>query len=402
MQPFHWLIGASLLTQLFGLWQSPPRPTLPPVPAAVYHQRVCDVPAAGAAACQARVRTDAGNKPLTTVLPNGLGPAQLHAAYQTPTTAAGPAPTIAVITAYDDARIKADLDTYNATFGLPAFANCSATVTTGCFQKVSQRGDQWVPFWSNAGWSLETALDVETAHQTCQNCKLLLVEADSPSYLNLLTAVDTAVRLGATVVSGSWGGAEFATETNYDSHFNKPGVLFSFSAGDSGYGVSYPASSRYVTAIGGTSLHLNADNTWAGETAWSGTGSGCSLYEAKPAWQHDAGCAHRTTADVAAVADPATGLAVYSSANYAGTRGWFVVGGTSVGAPLVAGLYALAGAVPAGATGAQLPYTRATTANLHDITAGANGACAPAYLCTATTGYDGPTGLGTPAGLSAF
>ncbi len=368
---------------------------------AVHQKRVCNQPGKNAASCYMRVRTNAQNYATAGVLPAGYGPAQLHAAYGTPTTAADP-PTVAVVTAYDHPRIKSDLDVYNATFGLPAFPSCTSTVTTGCFFKVNQRGTTTGFPRTHAGWALETALDVETLHQTCQNCKLILVEATTSSYTNLMTAVDTAVRLGATIVSGSWGSTEFASQTKYDARFNKPGVAFVFAAGDSGYGVSYPASSPYVTAVGGTTLRLNADGTRASETVWANTGSGCSRYEPKPAWQTDTLCSNRTTTDVAALGDPATGAAIYSSVRYGGVKGWFKVGGTSLAAPLIAGIYALNGKVPADAVGGSLPYAQGNASNLYDITTGSNGSYASAYLCTGLLGYDGPTGLGVPSGITAF
>jgi subtilase family serine protease len=208
------------------------------------------------------------------------------------------------------------------------------------------------------------------------------------------------------VISNSYGGGEASTETSDDAHFNHPGVAITVSSGDSGYGVEYPAASRFVTAVGGTTLN-HASNTrgWT-ETAWSGSGSGCSAYEAKPAWQTDSGCARRTVADVSAVADPNTGVAVYdSNCNFIGQllgncfSGWGVVGGTSASAPIVGGVYALAGNASSVNYGS-FPYSHTTS--LFDVTSGNNGTCTPAYLCTAGAGYDGPTGLGTPNGTGAF
>jgi len=251
----------------------------------------------------------------------------------------------------------------------------------------------------NSGWSLEIALDVEAAHAMCQNCGILLVEANSASYTNLMSAVDRAVLLGAIVVSNSYGSSEFSGETTYDSHFNHPGVAFTVSSGDAGYGTEYPAASRYVTAVGGTSLFLNGDGSYNHETAWSGAGSGCSSYESKPTWQTDTGCAKRSVADVSAVADPNTGAAVYDTVRYGGQSGWFQVGGTSLAAPVVAAIYALSGNVPAGQTESSLPY--GSPINLNDVLTGNNGTCG-SYLCVARVGYDGPTGLGSPKGTGAF
>ena len=358
---------------------------------------VCPAPPSSSARCHAHVVTDKTGNPAVTTLPKGYGPIQFHTAYNLPATSANPA-TIAIVDAYDHPSIKADLDTYNSTFGLPYFPSCSASVTTGCFKKVNQRGGTAYPS-ANSGWALEIALDVETAHQTCQNCKLILVEADSSSYTNLMAAVDEARALGATVISNSYGSSEFAGETAYDSHFNHPGTAFTFSSGDNGYGASYPAASPYVTAVGGTSLALTGTNTRQSESVWSGAGSGCSAYEPKPVFQLDTGCSKRTIADVSADADPNTGAAVYDSVRYQGRRGWFQVGGTSLAAPLIAGVYALAGNLTASTPANAIPY--AATNNLYDIISGSNGACGT-YLCNGSSGYDGPSGLGSPVGPSAF
>jgi subtilase family serine protease len=202
-------------------------------------------------------------------------------------------------------------------------------------------------------------------------------------------------------VSNSWGGGEFSSETSpsYDGHFNRPGVPITVSSGDAGFGVEFPAASRYVTAVGGTTLNLRSDNTRLSETVWSDAGSGCSGYETKPAWQADTACARRAVADVSADADPATGASVYDSQGYQGRTGWFRVGGTSLSAPLIAGVYALAGNGASTVYGS-FPYSH--SASLFDVTSGSNGTCGGSYLCTASPGYDGPTGLGTPIGTGAF
>jgi subtilase family serine protease len=174
-------------------------------------------------------------------------------------------------------------------------------------------------------------------------------------------------------------------------------VPITASSGDGGYGVEFPAAANTVTAVGGTTLKLNSDNTYQSESAWSGSGSGCSAYVAKPSWQTDAGCAMRTVADVSADADPNTGAAVYDSVRYQGQQGWFQVGGTSLAAPLVASVYALAGN---GATiTGSYPYEH--TSALNEVSSGSNGSCGN-YLCTAGTGYDGPTGRGSPNGTGGF
>ncbi len=355
------------------------------------YRAVCPAPPIDSARCHAQVVTDKRGNPLATTSPTGYGPAQFHTAYGLGTTAPS-AQTIAIVDAYDDPTIESDLAVYNAQYGLPA-----CTTANGCFRKVDQNGGTKYPR-TDAGWALEIALDVETAHQICQNCKILLVEGKSSSLANLMAAVDRAAAIGATEISNSWGSNEFSAETAYDSHFNRPGIAITVASGDAGYGVEYPAASQYVTAVGGTTLSLNGDNTRAAETAWSGAGSGCSAYEPKPAWQSGAGCARRAVADVAADADPSTGASVYDSTPYQGQSGWFQVGGTSLAAPLVAGIYALAGNAASTRYGSY-PYSH--TASLFDVVSGSNGACGT-YLCTAGPGYDGPTGLGAPAGTGGF
>ena len=332
--------------------------------------------------------TNAAGSPLAASAPpaSALGPAQFAGAYSLPTSAPSSA-TIAIVDAYDNPNIESDLAAFDSYYGLPA-----CTTANGCFRKVNQVGGTSYPS-KNSGWGLEIALDVETAHEICQSCKILLVEAISPSYANLGAAENEAVALGASVVSNSWGGAESSTESSLDTYFNHPGVVITASAGDSGYGARYPAASPYVVAVGGTSLSLNADNSYKSETAWSGTGSGCSAYEAKPSSQAGYGCARRTIADVSADADPNSGAAVYDTYGYSG---WVQVGGTSLASPLIAAVYALSGNTSNGAA----PYANPTA--LHDVTSGSNGSCSPSYLCTAGVGYDGPTGLGSPNGLAAF
>jgi len=338
--------------------------------------------------------------------PQGYGPAQIRAAYGLTGLRSG-GRTVAIIDAYDDPNAESDLGTYRRAFGLPA-----CTSGTGCFRKVNQNGQRSPLPSGDPGWGEEISLDLDAVSAACPDCRILLVEADSPDTGPLMTAVDTAVRLGAAAVSMSFGGSEDRTILAADRHLYHPGVAITASSGDNGYGVSWPASSRYVTAVGGTTLRRTSSGRGWSETAWSGTGSGCSQYESKPAWQHDRGCARRTVADVSAVADPATGLAVYDTYNDCllaalcdgmlagglaqGLNGWAEVGGTSLSAPLVAAVYALSGRRHAART------AYATTTSLNDVRSGSNGSCGGSYLCTAKAGYDGPTGLGTPRGLLAF
>jgi subtilase family serine protease len=200
----------------------------------------------------------------------------------------------------------------------------------------------------------------------------------------------------------SWGANEFSSQTYHSYHFNPAGVTFVAATGDWGYGTLWPSANPKVVAAGGTTLELTPDGARASETAWEFGGSGCSKYEPKPARQSAiAGCAKRIISDVSAVADPNTGLAVYSSFNPYGT-GWFQVGGTSLSSPLIAAMTAVASPTTQAGVFNRL-YSAAGTPALFDVTAGANGSCAPiTYLCTAGPGYDGPTGLGAPTGVSAL
>jgi len=402
------ILGASAMAGSAG---GPPKvgDALPP-----HHDRdVCAAPGPGVAQCAAKVLTDAnGAAPLaTTSYTNGYGAGALQTAYGvvTASPAPGTGPTVAIVDAYDNPNAEADLAAYRAQFGL---GSCPSS--NGCFTKVNQTGGSAMPA-GNTGWGQEIDLDIEMVSAICPNCKILLVEATTNSFANLLAAEDYATSSShAGYVSNSWGGNEFSSETSstYDGHFNRPGIPITVSSGDSGYGVEYPAASRYVTAVGGTSLTLNANNTRATETAWSGAGSGCSAYESKPAWQTDTGCTRRTVADVAAVADPNTGVAVYDSYGSTGGNNWYVFGGTSVASPIVASVYALAGNGSSTNAGS-FPYSH-TASSLFDVTSGSNGRCtiggkgkpgstsSTAYLCTAGPGYDGPTGLGSPIGASGF
>ena len=334
--------------------------------------------------------------------PAGYGPSDLQSAYGLTSAAAsnGSGETIAIVDAYNDPNAEADLATYRSYYGLSA-----CTTANGCFKKVSQTGSTTSLPSSDTGWSEEISLDLDMASAVCPKCSILLVEAKSATMANLGTAVNEAVKLGAKYVSNSYGGSESSSDTSYDtSYFNHPGVAITVSAGDSGYGAEYPAASKYVTSVGGTALTKATSTTrgWT-ETVWKtssteGTGSGCSSYDAKPTWQTDTTCTKRMIADVSAVADPATGVSVYDS--YGITAGWYTFGGTSAAAPIIASVYALAGTPGSSDYPAQYPYKH--TSALNDVTSGNNGTCSTSYFCTARTGYDGPTGLGTPQGLAAF
>ncbi|PWI46173.1 S53 family peptidase [Streptomyces sp. ICBB 8177] len=398
-----WSVVASAALAVSGLAAAAPAGAAAATHAGPSWTRSCAAPSrAGVMACNAlrvtsvkeHVSAD-GVSPDAT--PSGYGPSDLRSAYNLPANG-GSGQTVAIVDAYDDPNAASDLATYRSQYGLPA-----CTTSNGCFEKVSQTGSTTSLPSADSGWAGEISLDLDMVSAIAPNAHIILVEAKSATTANLGTAVNEAVKLGAKFVSNSYGGSESSSDSTYDSeYYNHPGVAITASSGDDGYGVEYPAASKYVTAVGGTSLAKASNSRGWSESVWStssseGAGSGCSKDDAKPTWQKDTGCSKRTVADVSAVADPATGVAVYQTY---GASGWSVYGGTSVASPIIAAVYADAGAPSSGSTPASFPY--AHTSSLNDVTSGKTASCSPAYLCTAETGYDGPTGLGTPNGLTAF
>jgi hypothetical protein len=307
---------------------------------------------------------------------------------------------VAVVDAQDDPNAESDLAVYRSTNHLPA-----CTTSNGCFQKVNQLGQAGNYPSPDAGWAQEISIDLQMVSTICPLCHILLVEANSSGFGDLGTAEDEAVSLGAHVISNSWGNGEFDGETSYDTNWDHPGVDVTFSSGDGAYqgGVQYPSASPFVTSVGGTQLKPKSNTRGWKETAWvtnsntpptQGSGSGCSSYEPKPAWQTDPGCSNRTTSDVSAVA---ANVKFYDSQE----GGWLYGFGTSVSSPIIAGMYGLADNQPTYTVASSAAYS-APSADLYDITKGSEGTCSPAYLCQAGPGYDGPTGLGTPHGFGAF
>ncbi|MBS2029005.1 MAG: S53 family peptidase [Deltaproteobacteria bacterium] len=361
--------------------------------APVEHRALCGPAAPGQMRCHARLVTvDGGISPARTA--SGLTPADLQDAYALPVSL-GRGKTVAIVDAQDDPSAERDLNQYRVNFGIPG-----CTGSNGCFKKVNQRGQRGAYPSAEPGWAGEIALDLDMVSAACPNCHILLVEADSASMTDLGEAVNTAVRLGADAVSMSWGGAESSGDVAADAQFLvHPGVALVASAGDDGYGVEFPAASPHVTAVGGTSLahSTNArgwiESTW-GSASGAGTGSGCSTRQPKPAWQTDGQCHKRMVADVSAVADPSTGVAVFDGY---GSGGWIVVGGTSAASPLVAATLALTGH----STDA-LGFAYRNRNDFFDVASGKNGSCSSAssYFCHALGGYDGPTGMGTPNGTA--
>ena len=356
----------------------------------LHAKRVCAAATAGHAACFAKVLVNkAGAVPNATApLSTALSPAQVRAAYSLDGTS-GAGRTVAIVDAYGYPNLERDLSIYRAQYGLPA-----CTTANGCLKVMNQTGGTSLPR-TNVGWAQEQALDLDAVSATCPDCKIVMVQASTNSLANLATAVNQAARQpGVVAISNSYGGGDSAENSAY----NHPGIAITASTGDAGFkGGSYPASSAFVTAVGGTSLKMSG-TTRVSETAWSGAGSGCSTVITQPSFQTTAvtGCAKRAIADVSAAADPNTGgLSVYAPTN-AKNSSWSQFGGTSESAPIIASVYALAGSGLSNAT----PYSH--TASLHDITSGSNGTCTPTQWCNARAGWDGPTGLGTPNGTGAF
>jgi IPT/TIG domain/Subtilase family len=345
----------------------------------------------------------------------GLDPQDLRSAYKLPISG-GSTQTIALIDAFGYPGAESDLAAYRSRYGLPA-----CTKSNGCFEKVNEQGEQGNYPPAEPGWDGEAALDEDMASAACPECHILLVEGSGEFPADLGASVNTAAELGATEISNSYGYPERLTEfcgtegcSQFNADYSHPGVLILASAGDAGFDDTYfgeglqtefPAASPNVVAVGGTALHRDAASArgWK-EEVWNepglliGTGSGCTDSEAKPSWQTDTGCAHRTDDDIAAVAAVETGVSVRIEGQ------WEVYGGTSVSSPLLAGIEAHASATVR-SLGAQFFYENPSS--VFDVTEGFNwdprskaSECAPQeYLCNGELGYDGPTGVGTPAGV---
>ncbi len=304
----------------------------------------------------------------------GYGPAELRSAYGLDGSA-GQARLVALVDAFDDPSAESDLAVYRSQFGLPP-----CTTAGGCFRKLDARGGSRYPR-PDIAWSREISLDLDMLSAACPDCRIALVEADGAGIPELGVAVNTAASLPQVVAIGnSYGVAESAMETQWDGFYHHPGIAVTAASGDGGYGTGYPAASPHVTAVGGTTLRRDGSSRGWSEAPWTGASSGCSRFEPKPSWQHDPGCARRTIADVSAVADPATGVAMYDT--YQGP-GWVLAGGTSAATAFIAGVYALAGNTAA-VVGGSYPY--AHTDRLNPVAGG----------------YTPPAGLGTPAGTGAF
>jgi subtilase family serine protease len=322
--------------------------------------------------------------------PAGYHPADLQSAYKLPSSSAGSGQTVAIVDAFDDPNAEANLGVYRSTFGLSP-----CTTANGCFKKVDENGGTHYPS-PNVNWAEEISLDLDMVSAVCPKCHILLVEATTNSFNNLGTSVNRAATMGANAISNSYGGSEFSSEGSLQTSFyTHPGVAITASSGDNGYGTQVPAAFNTLTAVGGTSLKHAANTRGWKETVWSGAGSGCSAFITKPSWQKDPNCSRRTIADTSAVADPNTGVSVYDTYQQSG---WLVFGGTSVSSPVIASVFALAG----NASSINTSHLYSHTTGFYDVKSGSNGSCGGSYLCTGVTGYDGPTGLGTPKSTSAF
>lgn len=330
--------------------------------------------------------------------PQGLAPSDLRDAYGFQSSSEGMRQTVAVVVPYDDPTAESDLAVYRSQFGIPA-----CTTADGCFKKEDENGgSNYSSYTAPAGWSVPTSEALDMVSAICPNCHLLLVEAANTDVSpDLGTAENTAAGSAAKFIVNAWDtpeGTYGSSEQTYSSqYFDHPGVAITAPAGNS-YGVTFPAAAEHVTAVGGTVLAKGTGSRGWTETASTQTGSGCSLYVTKPSWQTDTGCADRTMNDVAAVSDSSTPVAFYDTGDNLG--GWTQGGGTTVPAAIVAAAYALGGTPGASSYPASYPYSHGHL--LNDITSGSNGTCSPAYLCAAGAGYDGPTGLGTPASVIPF
>jgi hypothetical protein len=360
---------------------------------------------------------------------SGYSPAQLQSAYNLTSASAQDnlingtsAVTIAVVDAYDDPTAAADLATYRQQWGLPA---CDTSTEAGCVTKVNEHNQTstlpGAPPATAGDWTFQESADLDTVSAVCPYCHILLYEANSASLADLGQA-EVSAEDASDLIDNSWGSQEFFGESAEDRLYfaptstNTPGHAIVFPAGNNGSHTEWPAASQDVTAVGGTTL--TADSSVArgyDETAWAATGSGCTTAEAKPAWQtaddtSPDGCLNRTMNDVAADADPATGVSVYDSTAYSGsavtarTAGWNVAGGTSVASAIITSVYALNGLPKPGTYPSSYSYENNSSSNFYRVTSGTDGTCetARAYLCTAAAGYNGPAGLGTPDGVAGF
>lgn len=320
----------------------------------------------------------------------GWGPSNLQAAYNLPSSHKGKGNIVAIVDAFDNPHVASDLAKYRSEFGLP----------TAHFYKYNQEGRQNNYPRGSMYWGVEIDLDVEMVSAACPNCTIYLIESKNAGSNSLYAAEKTAVKLGAHIVSNSWGGAGGSASAGA---FAAPGVTYLASAGDEGYGMQDPADYPTVVSVGGTILHFTSSHYT--EVVWPDSGGGCS-FVAKPSWQADPDCSERTGNDVAAAAWNAAEYDTY------GYRGWMTTAGTSVSSPLLAGVFGLTknAAKQEGGKRFWTAPNGKRAQYLHAITNGSLIGC-PAqyqntYICSAGTNqfgtYSGPSGWGTPNGIGAF
>jgi hypothetical protein len=304
----------------------------------------------------------------------------------------------------------ANLTRFRSDQGLPVIQSCTVAQLTAltssasnpCFTKTNQTGGTSLPR-ADSGWSNEIDLDLQIVSAICPTCSILLLEGSSASVTNLATAVTTASNIAhVRAISNSYGVSGDYPANLAPAYDNaaKKGLAITASSGDGGFGVLFPASATNVIGVGGTTLVVDDTGARSTETAWSGAGSGCSVYNAAPSWQIIPGnpCAgKKAIADLSADADPNSGLAIYTT--YQGQTGYWVFGGTSLSSPLVAALYTIQGGYDATTLAGKYAWAAGTP--YYDVTSGSNGTCNPSLLCTAGTGWDGPTGRGSIATLTA-
>lgn len=355
----------------------------------------CPAPSAGTFQCMALVDTSVA--PSMSTPGGGYGPQQLQSAYHILSAAAdsGQGTTVALVEAGGDPSAVSDFNAYRSEYHLPP---CDEATGAGCLTKADQVGATTSFPAADPAWAVQSSMDADAVAAICPNCRVLLVEADSDSTLDLYAAARYAATK-ARYVSLGFGapGAGGTAQNDQLENFALLGTAVTAAAGDSGYGTQAPASSQFVVSVGGTTLTKDASGKrgWQ-ESVWAGTGAGCSPGQIKPSWQTDTGCPRRTQNDVAADANPKTGIAFFDSA----AGGWREGGGTNVSSAIIAAVYALAGDTVAGSDPALYPY--ADPGGLYEVTTGSDGSCSPSYLCTAGDGYNGPAGLGTPDGTAAF
>ena len=319
----------------------------------------------------------------------GYTPAQMRTCYGITANGQG---TICIVDAYNDQYALADFNAFSAQYGLPQETSTNVTASTNAhFQIVYAQGSK--PR-NNSGWSQEESLDIEWTHAMAPNAKIVLVECASNGNSDLYGGENVAAtQANVHEVSNSWGGGEASNESSTDSNFNHSGVVYFASGGDNGGVKEYPALSVDVVGCGGTTLNLNANSTRSTETAWSGTGCGLSSYEPAVSWQSGISglSSHRGADDIAAVADPNTGVSVHWNS------GWYIFGGTSVACPMITAMVNGAATNRSGAAAENTQiYSKRGTSSLFDVTSGTAGSF------SAGTGWDYPTGCGTPNGTSAF